>query len=61
MVNPIGSIKIWGKLSCRRYVKEMIEIINHSQRRYRVLTNAWSEVYGACYNIPTFHRFNWKL
>ena len=29
-VNPIGSMKTWGKLSCTLFMKERIEIIDNS-------------------------------
>ena len=32
-VNPIGSTKTWGKLSCTLCTKERIEIIENSRRR----------------------------
>ena len=41
-VNPIGSMKTWGKLSCTLCMKEIIEIVNNSQRRYSRLINACS-------------------
>ena len=47
-VNPIGSMKTWGKLSCTPCMKERIEIIDNSQRRYSRIINAYSEVYRAC-------------
>ena len=56
-VNPIGSMKTWGKLSCTLCMKERIEIIDNSRRRYSRIINACSEVYGACRHIPGFHRF----
>ena len=56
-VNPIGSMKTWGKSSCTLCMKERIEIIVNSQRRYSRIINACSEVYVACRQIPIFHRF----
>ena len=56
-VNPIGSIIPWGKLSCTLCMKERIEIIDNSRRRYSRIINAYSEVYGACRHIARFHRF----
>ena len=56
-VNPIGSMKTWGKLSCTLCMKEIVEIIDNSRRRYRQIINACSEVYGACCHIPIFHWF----
>ena len=32
-VNPIGSMKTWGKSSCTLCMKERIEIIDNSRRR----------------------------
>ena len=56
-VNHVGSMKTWGKSSCTICMKERIEIIDNSQRRYSRLINACSEVYGAYRHIPIFHRF----
>ena len=56
-VNPISSMKTWGKLSCTLIMKERIEIIENSQRRYIRIINACSEVYEACRPILGFHRF----
>ena len=56
-VNPIGSMKPWGKLSCTICMEERIEIINNSRRRNSRIINTCSEVYGACRHIPRFHRF----
>ena len=56
-VNPIYSIKTWGKLSCTLCMKERIEIIDNSEGRYSQIINALSELYGACRHIPRFHRF----
>ena len=39
-VNPIGSMKIWVKLSCTLCMKERIEIIDNSRRRYSQIINA---------------------
>ena len=36
-LNPIGSMKTWGKLSCTLCMKERIEIIDNSRRRYTEL------------------------
>ena len=47
-VNPVGSMKICGKLSCKLCTKERIEIIDNAQRRYIRIINACSEVYRAC-------------
>ena len=33
-LNPIGSMKTWGKLSCTLCMKERIEIVDNSQRKY---------------------------
>ena len=33
-VNPIGSMKNWGKSSCTLCMKERIEIIDNSRRKY---------------------------
>ena len=56
-VNYIGSMKTWGKLSCTLCMKERIEIIDNSLRRYSKIINACSEVYGAWRHIPVFHKF----
>ena len=56
-VNPIGSMKTWGKSSCTLCMKERIEIIDNSRRKYSQINNACSEVYGSCRHIPRFHRF----
>ena len=56
-VNPKGSIKTWVKSSCTLCMKERIEIIDNSRRRYSRIINACSEVYGACRLFPIFHRF----
>ena len=56
-VNPIGSMKTWGKLSCTLCMKERIEIIDNWQRRYSLIINSCSEVHGACRHVPRFHRF----
>ena len=56
-VNPIGSIKTWGRSSCTIFMKERIEIINNLRRRYIRIINDCSEVYGACRHIPIFRRF----
>ena len=56
-VNPIGSMKTWGKSSCTLCMKERIEIIDNSRRRYSRIINAFSEVHGSCRHIPRFHRF----
>ena len=39
-VNPICSMKTWGKFSCTLRIKERIEIIDNSQRRYSKIINA---------------------
>ena len=46
-VNPIGSMKTWGNSSCTLCMKERIEIIDNSQRKYSRIINACSELYGA--------------
>ena len=56
-VNPIGSMKTWGKPSCTLGMKEGLEIVSRSRCRYRNLINACSEIYGACRHNPRFHRF----
>ena len=56
-VNPIGSMETWDKLSCTLCMKERIEIIDNSWRRYSRIINACSEVYGSWRHIPIFHRF----
>ena len=56
-VNPIGSMKTWGKSSYRLCMKERIEIIDNLQRKYSRILNACSEVYRACRHIQRFHRF----
>ena len=56
-VNPMGSMKTWGKSSCTLCMKERIEIIDNSQKRYSRIINDCSEVYGACRHITRFHRF----
>ena len=56
-VNPIGSMKNWGKSSCTLCMKERKEIIDNSRRRYSRIINACSEVHGACRHIPRFYRF----
>ena len=63
MVNPIGSIKTWGKPSCILCMKVRIEIINRSWCSYSLLINAWSEVYKACHHIPILNRFtrHWRV
>ena len=60
-VNPIGSMKTWGKPSCTLCMKERLKIVSRSRRRYRNLINACSDIYGACRHNPRFHRFtrNW--
>ena len=55
-VNPIGSMKTWGKSSCTVCMKERIEIIDNSRRRYNLIFNACSEVHEACRDIPRFNR-----
>ena len=57
MVNPIGLMKTCGKFSCTKCTKEIIEIIDNSQRRYIRIINDFLEVYGECFHIPIFHRF----
>ena len=57
-VNPINSMKTRGNLSCTLRMKEKIEIIDNSRRRYSRLINACPEMYRACRHIPKFHRFN---
>ena len=59
-VNPIGSMKTWGKPSCTLCTKERSEIVSRSRRRYGNLINACSEIYGACRHNLRFHRFNWN-
>ena len=39
-VNPIGSMKTWGKPSCTLCMKERLEIVSRSRRRYGNLINA---------------------
>ena len=39
-VNPIGSMKTWGKLCCTLCTKERVEIIDNSRRRYSQIINA---------------------
>ena len=56
-VNPIKLMKTWSKSSCTLCMKERLEIVSHSQRRYGKLINACSEIYGACCHNPRFHRF----
>ena len=51
MVNHIGPMKTWGKSTCTLCMKETIEIIDSSRRRYRKIINLCSEVYRACLNI----------
>ena len=46
-VNPIGSMKTWGKPSCTLCMKERLEMVSRSRRRYGNLINACSEIYGA--------------
>ena len=41
-VNPIGSMKTWGKSSCTLCMKQRIEITDNSKRRYSQLINACS-------------------
>ena len=41
-VNPKGSMKTWSKLSCTLCMKERIEIINNSRRRYSRIINTCS-------------------
>ena len=41
-VNPIGSMKTWGKSSCTLCMKERIEIIDTSRRKYSQIINACS-------------------
>ena len=56
-VNPIGSMKTWSKDSCTLCMKEILEIVGRSRRRYGKLIDACSEIYGACRHNPRFHRF----
>ena len=56
-VNPIGSMKTWSKSSCTVCMKEILEIVSHSQHRYRKLINACSEIYGTCSHNPRFYMF----
>ena len=56
-VNPIGSMKTWGKSSCTLYMKQRIEIIDNSRRRYSRIIIACLEVYVASRHIPRFNRF----
>ena len=56
-VDLIGSMKTWCKSSCALCMKERIEIIDNSRRRYSQIINAYSEVYVACRHIPIFHMF----
>ena len=58
--NPIGLMKTWNKSSCTLCMKERLEIMSRSRRRYRKLINSCSEVYGACGHKPKLHRFTWK-
>ena len=54
-VNPIGSMKTWGKASCAICMKEIIEMIDNLRRTSRKLINACSEVYGAYRHFPILH------
>ena len=56
-VNPIGSMKTWGKSSCTLCMKERIVIIDNLRCKYSRIINACSEVYRKCRHIPRFHRF----
>ena len=40
MVNPIGSMNNLSELSCKLYMKEILENISRSQRRYGEFINA---------------------
>ena len=57
-VNPIGSMKNWGKSSRTLFIKERIERIDNSRHRYSQIINACTEFYRACRHIPIFQRFN---
>ena len=57
MVNCVGSMKTWGKLSCTLCMKERIDIIDNLQRRYTHNINNCSKVYIACCHIPRLQRF----
>ena len=46
-VNPIGLMKPWSEDSCTLCMKERLEIVSCSRRRYGNLINASSEIYGA--------------
>ena len=61
MVYHIGSMKNWSNSSCMLCKKAKSEIISCSQRRYRKLIDACSEVYIACWQNPICHRFNRNL
>ena len=56
-VKPTGSMKNWDKSSCTLCMKERIEIIDNSRRRYSQIINARSEVYGVFCHILRSHRF----
>ena len=58
-INPIRSIKNWGKPSCMLCMKERIQFLKILQLRYSLLSNSWSEVYDVCHHIIRLHRFTW--
>ena len=56
-VKPIRSTKTWIKSSCTVFMKERLEIVSRSQRRYVKLMYTCSEIYGAYRHNPRFHSF----
>ena len=56
-LNPVGGMKIFTKPNCNLCMEERSIILKKLRENRVILMNKNSEIYGACRNKTTFHRF----
>ena len=56
--NPISTVKTFGSEKCKLCMQERIEILKMWEDEPTKLINSCSEIYGACWHKPKFHRFS---
>ena len=56
-LNPIGAMKTFTKPNCNICMQERLKILKKLREKRVTVMNKNSEIYGACRQKTTFHRF----